>query len=291
MFNRRLQASEVGLWLKLYERSTGSSPPDMQAAEKYLRARSAVTFVTTTDGSFLGGTCINKDPTRLGMVLAAVAIPPEHREQFAFSLVKSSLPFFRTVAIRDVDALVAADDNCSSYFPYSTELQSWTEDVLKNAGFAEECEIVHTTVKMASGQSLEAPIGLDRVPRFEKAKELIWNEGRKIGLANSATWTALSFAHELGCLHTSSGEKDVTFLMCVHELPTALIINPVVYDGSAVSAEQVAQSILAYASKKGKSLIELPMMGEGQTDLLRSLQQISGTSLSTRRLKLMRKML
>jgi hypothetical protein len=274
----------------MFENSRGAHLQNMDAARRYMRSANTVAFVTTKDDGFIGGTCVRKDPTRLGMVLGAAAIPAEHRLQYAYSLVKSSLPFFRTVAIRDVDALVAEDDTNSCRFPFTIELESWTQGFLEKAGFSQIGEMLHVGLDLSIDSiGLRIP-DWDESPRFEEAKELVWDVGRKTGLASSLTWTALEFGYESGTLYTYSAGKDVALLMSAYNLQSGLLINPIVYSNE-VSPNQVAEVIRAFAAEHGKTRVDLAMLGAGQQGLVESLRDFPGNSISTRRLKLMRKML
>jgi hypothetical protein len=224
------------------------------------------------------------------MVLSAAAIPTEHRMQYAYSLIKSSLPFFRTVAIRDVDALVAEEDTKSLRFPFTIELASWTQEFLEKAGFSQSGEMLQVDLDLSIDSiGLRSP-DWDKSPRFNEAKELVWEAGRKTGLASSLTWTALEFGYESGTLYTYSVGKDVALLISAHKLQSGLLINPIVYSNE-ISHNQAAEAILALAVEHKTSRVDLAMVGAGQNGLLERLREIPGTSISTRRLKLMRKIL
>ncbi|RLI55658.1 MAG: hypothetical protein DRP09_08970 [Candidatus Thorarchaeota archaeon] len=290
MFNRRLQSSEADLWLDLYEKSTERSLQNRDAARTYLNSPNAVTYVTMLDNTPIGGTCVMRDPTRLAMLLSAVAIDREHRDRLTYSLVKSSLPFFRTVAIRDVDALVCKEGHPSLGFPYGIEQEPWIHDVLLRAGFKDEQELTYAQVDLDESRQRGVGLSLKPLSHLEPGRELVWEVGRKTGLANSATWTSLHFAQDLGKLYAVTSGEHIIMLTSMHLLGSKMIVGPVVHDSRNVPVESAAAAILGDAADRGADEVVLTMVGEGQRDLLDAFRDLTG-SMDTREVVLMRKLL
>ena len=136
MFNRRLGKSELDIWLELLETQTEVGYADRSMASRFLEHQDTISFVSSVEDEIIGGTVIHRDRTRLGMILAGAFVKEEYRDTGAYSVIKSSLPFFKTVAIRDIEALVPESDSVDRIgFPGSLELDYWTKDVLGRIGF------------------------------------------------------------------------------------------------------------------------------------------------------------
>ena len=125
MFNGRLNKDEVDTWLELLNRISESGYRDRGLARTFLQLEDSITFVSSLEDKIIGGTSIYKDKTRFAMILTSVVVDKQYRESATYQIVKSSLPFFKTVAIRDVDALVAHDIGLNNLgFPLNLELDA-----------------------------------------------------------------------------------------------------------------------------------------------------------------------
>jgi len=144
MFNGRLEKGQVDSWLNLLEETSELDYRTHALAKSFLHLPESISFASSLEGKIIGGTSIYRDRSRLAMVLASIAIRQEFRESAAYQIIKSSLPFFKTVAIRDVDALVALEAGRGALgFPLSLELDSWTAEIIKRMGFTETDMLHH----------------------------------------------------------------------------------------------------------------------------------------------------
>jgi hypothetical protein len=222
------------------------------------------------------------------MVLAAVSVKNRFRDTSAYSIIKSSLPFFRSVAIRDVDALVPnAPPEKRLGFPGTLELDHWTGDVLDRIGFQKQDEIYNFTI---SSIPVEAEKKNDEKwdsnPNLEGAKNLIWDSGKSTGLTNSIVWTYLDFAKAQGTLMTVTENDSVKIVTSIQPLGDTSIINLLVSDEDiTIASKQIAQSIKEIKVSK----VILPFVGKGQCDLIERLSEELGGSLKRRSLTLFRK--
>lgn len=288
MFNGRLTKDEVDTWLNLLHNTSESSYMDRDLAKDFLMLQDSITFVSSVDSKIIGGTSIYKDKTRLSMVLTSVAVNKEFRETATYQIVKSSMPFFKTVAIRDVDALVSLDESKNTLgFPLSLELDPWVSDIIKRIGFEEVGVLEHcsfTVDKEVKGRSID----WSQEVSVEGVRELIWDQSKPMGLTNSLVWLARDFAASRNCLVTANVDGETAAVAGFLKLSDSLCVSPFVTDPVKLSWDLVAESLVATAVQRNAKRIELPIIGEGQRDLIRALENWCSRS-SCRKLSLLRK--
>lgn len=288
MFNGRLNKDEVDIWLDLLKNTSESSYKDRDLAKAFLMLQESMMFVSSLKNKTIGGTSIFKDKTRLAMVLTSVVVDKEFRESTAYQIIKSSLPFFKTVAIRDVDALVSSECSENSLgFPLSLELDPWVADILKRIGFEKVGILEHCSFEIddiIKESSMQWGKGVNN----EEIRELIWDQSKSMGLINSIVWLARDFAASNNCLVTVSVEGETAAVAGFWKMSNALCVSPLVTDPVKLNWEQVAESLVAEAVKSDAKLIELPLVGEGQKDLIRALENRCRFS-ARRKLLLLRK--
>ncbi len=288
MFNGRLSKDEVDTWLDLLDNAGESSYADRNLAKEFLMQEESITFVSSLDNKIIGGTSIFKDKTRLAMVLASVVVEEEFRDTATYQIVKSSMPFFKTVAIRDVDAIVSLDCSKNTIgFPLSLELDPWVAEVLRRIGFDEVGYLNHCSFQIEN-EVFENPIIWNNETDTEEVRELIWNQSKTMGLTNSLVWLSRDFAISKGCLMTTSFEGKTAAVAGFWKLSDTLYVSPFVIDSEIVSWNKIAESIVAIAAQRGAKHIELPIIGEGQMDIIGALEKWCSRSFS-RKLSLLRK--
>ncbi len=288
MFNGRLNKDEVGTWLNLLNDTSESSYKDRNLAKAFLMLEASLTFVSSLGNKTIGGTSIFKDKTRLAMVLTSVVVEKEFRESAAFQIIKSSLPFFKTVAIRDVDALVSLDSSKSTLgFPLSLELDSWVIEIIKRIGFEEVGILEHCSFEL-DDEIKESPINWNKEVNTDEIRELIWDQSKPMGLTNSLVWLGREFATSNNCLLTSIVDGKTAAVAGFWKVEDSFCVSPLVTDPEKMSWNQVAESLIAEAVQRDAKRIDLPIIGQGQQGLIRALENRCGRS-SCRKLSLMRK--
>lgn len=289
LFNRRLRPDEADTLMDMLKTMTEHGIMDYALGRAYLKQPEVVMFLSAVDDRTVGVTCVQKDRNRMGMVLSAVVVPPEHRRTSSYGLVKSSLPFFRTVSIRDVDALVAPSSGLSLGFPLNSALDGWTEDVLTRAGFEQEFEILQVECRLGGpkGSTHEQP--WDSEANLKGAREMLWEAGRRQGLVTSLAWTALDFAFSFDSLLTASVKGSVAALAGVYRLEDCVAVTPALCDSQILAPARFASMLENLTHREGKSKLVLPLLGSGQNDTLRALEK--GNRVTTRQAHLMRKQL
>ncbi len=292
MFNRRLREQEIDDWLNLVEDFTDSGLTDRNLAHSYLQLPEAIAFVSSINEEIIGGTAIYRDRARLGMVLSAVAIKKEYRETSAYHIIKTSLPFMKTVAIRDVDAIVA-DDSLSRGlgFPASFCLDHWIGRILEKVGFVSISKVLNFTLERdGSTKRISNTKKWDTQPNLQGAKQLVWSMSKEEGLTTSTIWNALDFAMSCGVLktYTVSGSTqiavsiDYTGQACLLGL---LMINP------EYSMDDAVMQIASELNREQRTKIHFPLIGENQHTLVEILSEQIGGSLKAQTMTLMRKYL
>jgi hypothetical protein len=292
MFNRRLCEQEIDLWLSLVENSTDAGYAEQGLANNYLQLPETIAFVSSINEEVIGATAIYKDRVRLGMVLSSVAILKDYRETSAYHIIKTSLPFMRTVAIRDVDALVVDNSpNTGIGFPVSLGLDPWIGEILKKIGFVPMGKMWRYTLKRDDTTILyQNGEKWDDEPNLEGAKQLIWSQCNVAGIATSAIWNALDFAMNRGVLRTFS-IGDSTRIVLSHDkigetsLIGLLMIDPEYSSNDAIS--MIAEDL----SKEQNLVIHFPLIGENQCNSVEMLSKQLRGSLKRESMTLMRKYL
>jgi len=288
MFNRRLSKSELDIWMELVENETEYGCLSREHASSFLSLEDTISFVSSVEEEIIGGTVIYRDRTRLGMVLASVVAKNEFRETGAYSIIKSSLPFFKTVAIRDVDALVPDDPTEKRLgFPGTLELDYWTRKVLERIGFENQCELYTYRISIdaetsKSGRNKQ----WDPQPNLEGAKNLIWDMSKAIGMTNSFIWTAFDFAAKQGRLRTITPEDSTKLVTSIYNLNKTAIISLLISDDDvAMASKQIVRMI----HESVVDTVVFPLVGKGQSDLIQAITDELGGSLKRRSMTLMRR--
>ena len=288
MFNGRLNKDEVDTWLNLLNETSESGYKDHELARAFLMLQESITFVSSLENRIIGGTSIYRDRTRLAIVLTSVAVDNEFRESASYQIIKSSMPFFKTVAIRDVDALVSHDGSRNTLgFPLSLELDTWIVDIIKRIGFSEVGDLEHYTF-VIDDVIKEEPISWTREVNAEEVRELIWDQSKPMGLTNSLVWLSRDFAFNSNCLETITVDGQTVAVAGFWKLSNALCVSPFVTNPMKLSWDLMAKSLIFEAVRRGVKHIELPLVGEGQRDLIQALENKCSIS-SCRKLSLLRK--
>jgi len=291
MFNGRLRKRDLKQWISLVESQTNFGCADRELATNFLKLPEAISFVSSVENIIIGGTSIYRDRTRLGMVLASVAVKEEFRNTIAYNVIKSSLPFFKTVAIRDVDALIPDETSVDQLgFPVSLELDSWTKDVLARIGFEEKDKLYNYSLSIQGQQPESHTENMwDSQPDLENAKKLIWDCSKDIGMTNSFVWTAFDFAVNQGMLRTVTIKDSVKLVTSIFHFGKTASLGLVISDDDFVDEGITSRLIAKMVREFDVDNITLPLIGKGQRNLVKAVTDELGGSLKRRSMTLMRK--
>ena len=291
MFNRRLSKSELDIWIDLLRNKTDIGYMTRELATSFLSHQDTMCFVSSVKEKIVGGTVIFRDRTRLGMVLASVAVNTEFRDEGAYNVIKSSLPFFKTVAIRDVEALIPDDPSERRVgFPISLELDPWTKDVLRRIGFEEKDTLYSYTLAIQEGKETNQRENIwELKPDVDKIKNLIWDSNKATGLTNSYIWTALEFARNQSTLRTVTVEDSLKLVFSFSGSGTKSIIGFLVSDEDFIELGVASRLIVQTIRESKTESVLFPLVGKGQTDLIEEIADALGGFLKRRSMTLMRK--
>ncbi len=291
MFNGRLNKSDLKQWISLVESQTKFGCADRELAKNFLELPEAISFVSSIEDNIIGGTSIYRDRIRLGMVLASVAVKKEFRNTVAYNVIKSSLPFFKTVAIRDVDALIPDEPSEDQLgFPVSLELDPWIKDVLARIGFEEKDKLYNYAISIQEQKTESHTENMwDSQPDLENAKKLIWDCSKNIGMTNSFVWTGFDFAINQGTLRTITIKDSMKLVTSIfHFGKTAslgLIISDDEFSDEGIASRLIAKMVREFDVEN----LTLPLIGKGQGNLVKAVTDELGGSLKRRSMTLMRK--
>jgi len=293
LFNRRLNKNELNKWISLVENQTDIGCLNRKMTSNFLELQETLSFVSTVNDEIIGGTAIYRDRTRLGMILASVAVKKEFREISAYSIIKSSLPFFRTVAIRDIDALIPDDTSEERLaFPGSFELDMWTKSVLKRIGFEEKSKLFSYSIKIQR-EKRQRPVEnmWDSHSNIENAKKLIWDSSKTAGMTNSLVWTALDFAANQGNLRTATLKDSIKLVTSIYYSGKTAIIGLIISDDEFYEEGMASKLIAKMVRESDVESVILPLIGDGQNKLIEAVAGELGGSLKRRSMTLMRRTL
>ncbi len=293
MFNRRLSKSELNTWIHLVESQTDIGCLSREMASNFLNLQETLSFVSSMDDEIIGGTAIYRDRTRLGMILASVAVKKQFREISAYNIIKSSLPFFRTVAIRDIEALIPDDSSVDRLaFPGSLELDQWTKSVLERIGFEDTSKLFSYSIKI-QGENPQRQLKnmWDSHSDVKKAKKLIWDSSKATGLTNSHLWTVFDFAVNQGTLRTVTIEDSMKLVTSIYYSGKVAIIGLIISDDDFTDDGRTPRMIAEMVRNSDAETLILPLIGDGQNNLIEAVADELGGFLKKRSMTLMRKRL
>jgi hypothetical protein len=290
MFNARLRKSEIDTWLNLLDSTCETDARNRDLVERFLLLPESITFVSSLENKIIGGTSIYRDRKRSAMVLATVAVNENYRESAAFQIIKSSMPFFKTVAIRDVDVLVPQKEEPNKLgFPLSFDLEPWTKNIIQRIGFSEVGVLKHYSFSVEPNSSGK-PIVWNENVNEEESSELIWDQSKPMGLANSLVWLARDFALANRNLWELTIDEHIAAVAGFWKIDDTLCVLPLVSDPLRIGWEDLAAKLFIEARRRKARQMDLSLLGEGQESLIQALEELCSLS-SCRKLSLLRKQL
>ena len=217
----------------------------------------------------------------------------EFREISAYNIIKSSLPFFRVVAIRDIDALIPDDTSKERLaFPGSFELDLWTKSVLERIGFEEKSKLFSYSIPLqGENQQRHVENKWDSHTNIENAKKLIWDSSKTAGMTNSLVWTAFDFAVNQGNLRSVTLKDSMKLVTSIYYSGKTAIIGLIISDDDFTEDGMASSLVAEMIRETDAEKLILPLIGDGQDKLIEALADELGGSLKRRSMTLMRKQL
>jgi hypothetical protein len=293
LMNRRLRHSEAEIWTSIpcSEINPEDAPLAGKCFSSFLELENSLAYVASVDSQLVGGTALYRDRKRLSIGLVAVRMPERFRADTLQHLIKSSLPFFRTAAIREVDALVTGEDDRKSLaFPIGYELAGWTVNVLKELGFQETGKMYSCRIDDISCQSTLSSIPkLQERPSLEDFRQLVWKNRQRSGASCPQTDAALSLSHNLNALHEIESKSGKRAMFTLTLWDKVAKIDSVEAEDTSMLKNELVDGLSGMMKSSGSSSILMPLLGPGQRCLAEALADACGSKATFRTLKLMRK--
>lgn len=289
LFTRRMPKDELGTWLKLAGRAM---PEQKDYAESFISLPDSIYFLASIGGELIGGTAIYRDRTRYAVALVDAYLHPDYWSEADLQLLKSSLPFFRTVVIREADVLVNISDSEGDLpFPITTEIASEFRGTLEALGFHEVTKALGCSIEVRGDYSIPGVMAWDEIPNKTGARDLYWKQNELSRLDCSQVTLALEVADSRGSLKTWTTDDATSLVMGIERLRGRAVIWPLLADLDAMEVESIAHKMAAQTAPIKPESIELPLVGLGQLDIVQELANLVGGESKTKEVILMRRKL
>ncbi|MDF1539202.1 MAG: hypothetical protein P1Q69_09910 [Candidatus Thorarchaeota archaeon] len=283
--------NEVNLWLNLGRDSISSyeASDDVENVQLLMNLEDSMFFVSLLADDAIGASAIYKDTARNAMALLSVRVVPEYRNRVTSHIIKSSLPFFRTVAIREVDCLVSSAKEDSLPFPIQNTLYSWSEQFLSEHGFSETGFVKIQTFKIS--KSFPEQISQwDQTPMSKEAqKGLFWKIDVKERQDYSHFWMGIDLCGAAGRLYTISKDEHCVAVVGAILYQDQLIIMAMMHDVSEIDDSSFASNLFALAQESGAHSISILNLENTRSSFFDHITSIYGEPVKVTTLKLMRK--
>ncbi|MHA1925246.1 MAG: hypothetical protein ACW974_04980 [Candidatus Thorarchaeota archaeon] len=266
LYTRRMSRAELDIWLEL---SGNVSPPDRELAERFTQLEDSMFFLSSIGDEIVGGTAIFRDKTRLAVALIAAHHRSDLNEATQLQLLKSSLPFFRSVTIHHVDAAVSTSGaEVELPFPAGFVLNKRFKPMLQSLGFAEEESIVSYFIDISGNQTKEARIlEWKSTDDHESVRDLFWRQNKTTGIDSSFVTLGWQMASAKNLLETLKDDKGITAAVGVDVIGDVAMIWPVIADFRLLDVDKLAQAICGRVQETRATTIAMPILGTGQKEL------------------------
>ena len=290
MYTRRMSRTELDIWLEL---KGDVSPLERDLAERFIQLEDSMFFLSSIRDEIVGGTAIYRDRNRLAVALLAIHHSTELKEAAQIQLLKSSLPFFRSVTIHHVDAIVGSSGKSNTLpFPAGFVLDHRFEPLLENLGFASEEIILQCTIEITGS---ERPSSSDTAWNItddqNDVRDLFWRQNKTTGVDSSLVTLGWQMAHAKKLLQTLEDDKGITAAVGVESLENTSMIWPVIADFRLIDEETLARAIQERVLRTSAQELVLPILGTGQREFAEKLADLCNGRLTVEEASLLRKQL
>ncbi|MFX0108538.1 MAG: hypothetical protein ACFE7R_09660 [Candidatus Hodarchaeota archaeon] len=288
LFCRRMMRNELDTWLSISNECTSSK---RELAAAFMNLEDSIFFLASISGETIGGTSLFRDSRLLGLALTSVRLIEDYQESVTLQLLKSSLPFFKSVAIRNVDAIVSKNSSeCEVPFPLSTEIGAWVVPTLRKLEFREEEEIFHYNIRLGKGKNdSESVLMKDKTVNTYGVRKLLWAARKTNSLYFSQAWLALSLAISRGSLRTYSSGEDAFLAFSLEPFEADIVVPLIVADFERIDLNDIARQLMSEVHKFTARSLHFPLTGVNQVELFELLAEYCNAELNSRELLLLRK--
>jgi len=293
LINRRLRSTEAAYWLAL---PSGRAEPmeanlEKRSFEDFLQLEDSLAYIASVDDKALGGTALHRDHKRLAIGLVSLRSYEQVPSPITRHLVKSSLPFFRSASIREVDAIVGTPESSSFLpFPLGFELPPWSREILGELGFQEKAHLYACKIEGVQHESRSRNAEVwDKEASIGGAREVIWQTRKASGLSTAQSDLAIAMAQKMGTLRTVTKEEETEAFLAIAAWGHLAKVDIFDTRDSSVFEKYLRAAILSEANALGADSVLMPLVGSGQKHLVESLAEVSDGELSVRELTLLRR--
>ncbi len=291
VFIKRIGRSDIDSWLDIPELlPDGQITTDRQSFKHLLDMTDDILlYMTVLDQEPIGGTALFRDRNRLGLALISVRMEQEHVQNLLVSTIKASLPFFRTAAIRDVDAVISNESERLLPFPKNTYLNRGLYDVLREVGFEDIGTLFSARFEGSIGPDCRQQ-KIERSGFTEDVRSFVWKQIDKTMTDCSHTWLSILQLASTGSLfvYRSAGVAAVLGFM---EYGKRLVIPVIGYDSNVVDPSTLASAIGYEAAKRGAQWIDIRLLAQHDNPVIAVLEKMLSADALITKHSLMRRRL
>ncbi len=245
-------------------------------------------FVSFLGDETVGISTIYRDRVRMSLLLSSVRILDEYRERITRHIIKTSLPFFKTAAIRQAEAIVNLGTSADRIpFPLVTEIDSLALDALTENGFNKTDDYVRMRFKIPKTESSQSYTWDKQGSKTEELRRLFWSIDEKERPDHAPLWLGFALGREKG-IYTSSINNSTKFAMSFQPLDQTIIVNSMLYDSKSVSHQNAVARTIALARMQRYEDMVFPLLLTSNP-LIDEISNICGNPISEIPLELWRK--
>ena len=283
-----MSSTELDIWLSLLGDVTTS---ERGYAESFMRLEDSMFFLASIGDETVGGTAIFRDRTRLAMALVSVQHPDDFDEIAKQQLLKSSLPFFRSVSIHHVDVISStSEQHLKLPFPMNFEIGAQLKSALLGLGFIEQQTVYHYSIDVSESHAENSSRPLWKESHdYNAVRDLFWKQNKTTGLDSSLITLGWEMAMTRGKLVTYDDKGSISIALGIEEVGDATILWPLIADLSSVDPNVTANAIYEMIQPFGTMNLQIPIVASGQQDLVTMLGELCAGDVSFKENTLMRK--
>ena len=285
-----MSRTELDIWLEL---KGDVSPLDNELAKRFSNLEGSMFFLSSIEEEIVGGTAIFRDRTRLAVALVAVNHKSVLKEATQLQLLKSSLPFFRSVTIHHVDAVIDISEKKSNLpFPAGFALKRSLQPMLESLGFTLEERIFRYDIEANGSQPKETSmITWEKTNDHEAVRDLFWRQNKTSGVDSSLVTLGWQMASAKDLLQTLEDDKGITAAVGLDIINGTALLWPIIADFRLIDISTLAQAIHERILRTEALKITFPILGAGQRELAGELSDLCNGKALASEMLLLRKQL
>ncbi len=270
MICRRLGHTELKEWIELAYSGTIIEADLMDDARNLANLETSIIYIASIEDKIVGGTWLWRDKPRLSLTLADVWMQPEVRPKALTQLVKSSLPWFKSLAIRQVDTLVFNQNpRFSLPFHHNPVLNNWMKEILLKNGFTEGKQYYQETYGLERRIGKSTPLIYQRGSDVSWVRKTLWEKRKELDYDLSPPSMILEYGNTLNHLHTFSINETPVFATTIQHYKDTAVIGPIVSDSVTIDDSFVIETLLSQIPINS-SKICFSFLSENQCNLVHS---------------------